>query len=271
MWRSSITTMTDTWTFTSSTARPSLASRKNRRKYWNRLFHNNHDGTFTDVTEKAGVKGEGYDIGVAVGDYDNDGWPDIFLANVTANQLFHNNHDGTFTDVTGKAGVARGGAGRTEDVGCLRRLVRLRQRWPARPVRLELLQMGSQQRSFLRTQSEVRAYCHPKNYAPLPNTLYHNNGDGTFTDVSAETAGISQIRGKGMGIVFADYDHDGFTDVFVANDNARTCSSTISAARNSKRWRCRPASRIPTPDPRRCRVWAPISGTLIMTAMTICG
>ena len=81
---------------------PSLI--KDSPVYWNRLFHNNHDGTFTDVTEKAGLEGCGYGSGVAVGDYDNDGWPDIFLANVSGNQLFHNNHDGTFTDVTEKAG-----------------------------------------------------------------------------------------------------------------------------------------------------------------------
>src|SRR5579871_3201937 len=82
---------------------PSL--KKDSRIYWNRLFHNNHDGTFTDVTEKAGVAGTGYGMGVAVGDYDNDGWPDLFIANVTDNQLLHNNHDGTFTDVTAKAGL----------------------------------------------------------------------------------------------------------------------------------------------------------------------
>src|SRR5450759_2223604 len=89
--------------FVNGAAIPSL--KKDSPKYWNRLFHNNRDGTFTDVTEKAGVKGEGYGMGVAIGDYDNDGWPDIFLANVTRNQLFHNNHDGTFTDVTDKAGA----------------------------------------------------------------------------------------------------------------------------------------------------------------------
>ena len=87
-------------------ALPSL--QKDSPQYWNRLFHNNHDGTFTDVTEKAGVAGAGYGMGVAVGDYDNDGWPDLFVANVTGNQLFHNNGDGTFTDVTAKAGL--GGA-----------------------------------------------------------------------------------------------------------------------------------------------------------------
>src|SRR5277367_993623 len=85
---------------------PSL--KKESPKYWNRLFHNNHDGTFTDVTEKAGVAGEGYGMGVSVGDFDNDGWPDLYVANVTKNQLFRNNHDGTFTDVTDRAHVGGG-------------------------------------------------------------------------------------------------------------------------------------------------------------------
>src|SRR5260370_35887991 len=95
--------------FVNGAAIPSL--KKESPRYWNRLYHNNHDGTFTDVTEKAGVMGEGYGMGVAIGGFDNDGWPDIFLANVTKNQLFHNNHDGTFTDVTDKAGVSGAGLG----------------------------------------------------------------------------------------------------------------------------------------------------------------
>jgi hypothetical protein len=203
--------------FVNGAAIPSL--QKESPKYWNRLFHNNRDGTFTDVTEKAGVKGEGYSIGVAVGDYDNDGWPDIFVASVTKNQLFHNNHDGTFTDVTDKAGV--GGA-----------MLDGKKMWAVsagwfdydNDGRLDLFvsnycKWEVNKDPFCGPNKDVRAYCHPKNYAPLPNTLYHNNGDGTFTDVSA-AAGISQIRGKGMGVAFADYDHDGFTDVFVANDNA---------------------------------------------------
>ena len=194
---------------------PSLV--KTAPKYYNRLFHNNGNGTFTDVTEHAGVAGAGYGMGVAVGDYDNDGWPDIFLANVNGNQLFHNNGDGTFTDVTAKAGV--GGAmlkGRKmwsisagwfdyNNDGLLDLFVSNYCQWdPGR----EPACMGI----------NGRGYCHPKSFAPLPNTLYRNNGDGTFTDVSAET-GISAIEGKGMGVVFADYDGDGFMDVFVANDN----------------------------------------------------
>ena len=102
---------------------PSL--RKESPAYWNRLFHNNHDGTFTDVTEKAGVAGTGYGMGVAIGDYDNDGWPDLFVANVTGNQLFHNNGDGTFTDVTAEGRCRRSIAGWEEDVVGQRRLVRL--------------------------------------------------------------------------------------------------------------------------------------------------
>ena len=185
--------------------------------YWNRLFHNNHDGTFTDVTEKAGVAGAGYGMGVAVGDYDNDGRPDLFVANVTGNQLFHNNGDGTFTDVTEKAGLSgakhdgkkmwstAGGWFDYNNDGRLDLFVVNYCKWEV------------DKDPYCSLKSGVRAYCHPKQYAPLHNTLYRNNGNGTFTDVSQET-GIAAHLGKGMSVSFADYDHDGFLDAFVAND-----------------------------------------------------
>ena len=195
---------------------PSLE--KDGPQYKNRLYHNNGDGTFTDVTDKAGLGGSGYGMGVAVGDYDNDGWPDIFLANVTGNQLFHNNGDGTFADVTAKAGVA-GGMYKGKKVwsvsaawldynndGLLDLFVTNYVEWEVNhdPVCLA---------------GKERSYCDPKWYKPLPDTLYRNNGDGTFTDVSVET-GIASHLGKGMGVAVADFDGDGYPDIFVANDKS---------------------------------------------------
>ena len=197
---------------------PSL--KKETPAYWNRLFHNNHDGTFSDVTEKAGLAGAGYGSGVAIGDYDNDGRPDVFLANVTGNQLFHNNGDGTFTDVTVKAGV--GGA-----------LLNGKKMWSVgagwfdynNDGLLDLFVVNYcvwevNKDPYCRVREGVRAYCHPKNYASLHNTIYRNNGDGTFTDVSNEL-GIAQQFGKGMSVTFADYDGDGYLDAFVANDTTQ--------------------------------------------------
>ncbi|MBZ5655083.1 MAG: CRTAC1 family protein [Acidobacteriia bacterium] len=194
---------------------PSL--KKESPAYWNRLFHNNHDGTFTDVTEKAGVAGAGYGMGVAVGDYDNDGRPDLFVANVTGNQLFHNNGDGTFTEVTEKAGLS----GAKHDG---------KKMWSTaggwfdynNDGRLDLFVVNYcvwevDKDPYCPLKSGVRTYCHPKLYTSLHNTLYRNNGDGTFTDVSQET-GIASHQGKGMSVSFADYDGDGFLDAFVAND-----------------------------------------------------
>jgi enediyne biosynthesis protein E4 len=195
---------------------PSL--QKETPKYWNRLYHNNHDGTFTDVTEKAGVAGVGYGMGVAVGDYDNDGWPDIYVVNVGKNQLLHNNKNGTFTDVTDKASVGGG-------------LLDGKKMWSVSAAWVDYNNDGLldlfvsnyckwevNKDPYCGPTPKLRAYCHPNNYANLPNTLYRNNGDGTFTDVSAETA-IAKYLGKGMGVAIADYDHDGFIDIFVANDN----------------------------------------------------
>ena len=195
---------------------PSLV--KTGPKYENRLFRNDGNGTFTDVTARAGVGGAGYGMGAAAGDYDNDGRPDLFLANVNGNQLFHNNGNGTFTDVTGKAGLS----GATRDG---------RKMWSISAGWFDYNNDGLLDLFVVNyvawdphfepacTGLNGRGYCHPGSFAPLPNTLYRNNGDGTFTDVSAETC-ISAVLGKGMGVVFADYDGDGFLDIFVANDNS---------------------------------------------------
>ncbi len=200
--------------FVNGAAIPSL--HKSDTKYYNRLYHNNGNGTFTDVTEHAGAAGSGYGMGVAVGDYDNDGRPDIFLANVGSNQLLHNNGDGTFTDFTAKAGLAGG-------------LLDGKKMWSAAAGWFDYNNDGNldlfvsnyctwqvNQDPFCGAAGN-RTYCHPRLYGSLHNSLYRNNGDGTFTDVSEET-GIAKSFGKGMGVSFADFDGDGFMDVFVAND-----------------------------------------------------
>ena len=200
--------------FTNGAAIPSLE--KTGPAYWNRLFHNNGDGTFTDVTETAGVKGSGYSMGVAAGDYDNDGFVDLYVTGVNSNQLFHNNGDGTFTDVTAKAGVA----GNVPKLG---------KAWSVaagwfdydNDGKLDLLVVNYLNYSVSTAKPCVQqghpAYCSPVDFLGTPNILYHNNGDGSFTDVS-EQSHIANYVGKGMGLAFADYDNDGFTDVFVSND-----------------------------------------------------
>jgi enediyne biosynthesis protein E4 len=184
--------------------------------FYNRLYRNNGDGTFTDVTDAAGVAGRGYCMGVAAGDYDNDGFVDLYVCGVNYNQLLHNNGDGTFADVTAKAGVSgvHPKFGKTWAITA---------GWfdYNNDGLLDLFVNNYLTYSIARAPhckiQDLPAYCSPNNFDPLPNYLYRNNGDGTFTDVS-EQSGIAAHPGKGMGIAFADYDGDGFTDIFISND-----------------------------------------------------
>jgi hypothetical protein len=200
--------------FTNGAEIPSLE--KTNPSYWNRLFRNNGDGTFTDVTESAGLNGIGYSMGVAAGDYDNDGLVDLYVAGVNRNQLFHNNGDGTFTDVTDKAGVG----GFIPKQG---KALSVAAGWfdYNNDGYLDLFVVNYLNYDIKTAKScpsnGVPSYCSPNEFQGTANILYRNNGDGTFTDVS-EQSHISQYIGKGMGLAFADYDDDGFTDIFITND-----------------------------------------------------
>jgi hypothetical protein len=185
------------------------------------LFHNNHDGTFTDVTEKAGVANERWGFGVAVGDYDNDGWPDIYVANYGKNRLYHNNHDGTFTDVAEKAGVQLGGWSTGPTWGDYDHDGRLDLFVPGyvkfNPDRPPGIGAGVDA-TFCQFRG-VQVMCGPRGLPGESDHLFHNNGDGTFTDVSVK-AGVSDPKGSyGLAAVFVDVDDDGWVDLAVANDS----------------------------------------------------
>jgi enediyne biosynthesis protein E4 len=181
-------------------------------KYWNRLYRQNKDGSFTDVTREAGLADAGdgnYGMGVAVGDYDNDGFPDLYVTSYGKNILYHNNGDGTFTDVTAKAGVAGGGWSVSagffdyDNDGKLDLFVTRYMDWDTKHSK--------------NCGGNYHTYCPPEEFPSTTSILYHNNGDGTFTDVS-QRSGIAAKKGRALGVAFADYDGDGFTDIFVAND-----------------------------------------------------
>jgi hypothetical protein len=185
---------------------------KSSPKYFNRLYRNDGNGVFTDVTAQAGLTGTGFDIGVAVGDYDNDGFPDLFVTGVHGNTLYHNNGDGTFTDVTAKAGLDKWN---DLEYGPL---------WTEAAAwvdvnndgLLDLFVVNYLQWTYTSTPL-CPDYCHPRKYKGSPNQLFLNQGDGTFKDVSSEW-GIRDHVGKGMGVGVADYDLDGRMDLFVTND-----------------------------------------------------
>jgi hypothetical protein len=179
----------------------------------NALYRNNRDGTFTDVTEKSGVVGGGYGQGVAVGDYDGDGFPDLYVTQYGRSILYHNNGNGTFTDVTDKAGVAAPG-------------------WSSSAVwfdydndgRLDLFVCRfvdfDKSKNLPCAAGDSPGYCVPRLYKPMPSWLFHNNGDGTFTDVS-KVSGIGGFLGKAWGVVATDINNDGRMDLFVANDTVQ--------------------------------------------------
>jgi hypothetical protein len=190
-------------------------------EYYNRLYRNNGDGTFSDVTDQAGVKGEGYSMGVAVGDYDNDGWEDLYVAGVNRNLLLHNNRDGTFTDVTDHAGLSGVDPKRGKMWSICAAWLDYNNDGLLDLFVVNYCDWGLDKDPFCGSESRnLRVFCHPSKFAPLPNRLYRNNGDGTFTDVS-NSSGIGRYLGKGMGVAVADYDDDGYMDVFVANDTTR--------------------------------------------------
>ncbi|PYT79538.1 MAG: CRTAC1 family protein [Acidobacteria bacterium] len=178
------------------------------------LYRNNGDGTFTDVTEKAGVGGEGhYAQGIAVGDYDNDGYPDLYVTGYGRAILYHNNRDGTFTDVTDKAGVSDLGQWSTSAAwfdydrdGWLDLVVCNYVNWSPK----HNLWCGEH-------RPGLRAYCSPNDYSGQRIALFHNNHDGTFSDVSLKS-GVGKPEAKGMGVVTADFDNDGWPDIAIAND-----------------------------------------------------
>jgi enediyne biosynthesis protein E4 len=196
---------------TSPMQTPENFDRKDPR-YWNRLYRQNKDGSFTDVTQQAGLANAGdgnYGMGVAVGDYDNDGYPDLYVTSYGKNVLYHNNGDGTFTDVTAKAGVAAGGWSVSagffdyDNDGKLDLFVTRYMEWDTKHNK----DCGG----------NFHTYCPPEEFPATTSILYHNNGDGTFTDMS-QRSGIAAKKGRALGVAFADYDDDGFTDIFVAND-----------------------------------------------------
>lgn len=195
----------------SSTTPKGTIPQKTDSKYWNRLFHQKKDGTFEDVTEKAGLQGIGYGMGVAVGDYDNDGYEDLYVTSYGGNRLYHNNGNGTFTDVAEKSGT--GGSGWStsaawvdlDNDGLLDLVVLRYVKWDFDDV-----WCGEHREGY-------RAYCHPDIFPAISALVYHNDGGGKFSEVSAKM-GLDK-PGKGLGIAIGDFDRDGKIDLAVANDS----------------------------------------------------
>lgn len=187
---------------------------KTDAKYWNRLYKQKSDGSFEDVTEKAGVKGEGFGFGVAVGDVDRDGFPDLFVTRYGGATLYRNKGNGTFEDATKRLGINVDGWATSvgffdyDKDGRLDIFIARYVDWDFEKGKIFC---GD-------TRPGYRAYCHPDNFKPSTNVLLHQKADGTFEDASVKSK-IASARGKALGVAFADFDDDGNTDIFVANDN----------------------------------------------------
>ena len=194
---------------------PGKMPEKRNSRYWNRLYSNDGNGKFTDITERSGLSGlgTGYGMGVAAGDFDNDGFQDLYLTAYGRNVLYRSRGDGTFEDVTEKSGTA--GSGWSTSAGFFDY---------DNDGKLDLFVCRYLDWTFTNNiycgdrKPGGRAYCHPNNFKGIENMLFHNNGDGTFSNVSAQS-GIAKAEGKGLGVAFADYDGDGWTDIYVANDS----------------------------------------------------
>lgn len=195
---------------------PNAIPTKADAKFWNRLYQQQADGTFQDQTDRAGLKGTGYDMGIAAGDFNNDAFVDLYVTGYEKNHLYQNNGNGTFTDVTEKFGVA--GGGWSTSAG-----------WVDydRDGRLDLFVARYLTWDFAKgslvcgdPRPGAQAYCHPDNFKGTTNLLYHQKADGLFEDVSVQSK-IADPNGKALGVAFADFDNDGWIDIFVANDSVR--------------------------------------------------
>ena len=191
----------------------SFADQKVAASARHRLYKNNKNGTFADVSASSGIGISGFGMGACAADYDNDGWVDLYVTSVTANKLYRNTGDSAFVDVTAKAKVGDSGLwssscafGDIDNDGDVDLFV------------TNYVDFSPDNNKYCTGGGTIRVYCHPNVYKSLPDILYRNNGDGTFSDISKE-AGIYRTDGNGLGVVFGDYDNDGWTDIFVANDS----------------------------------------------------